>query len=48
MYVLMYICASQLSTIGGQTPNPALNRIACKLRLQVLSTSTSGGRLALR
>jgi hypothetical protein len=29
-------------------PNPALNRTACKLRLQVPSAFGSGGRLALR
>ena len=29
-------------------PNPAVNRTACKLRLQVPSAFGSGGRLLLR
>ena len=32
----------------GEMANPALNRTACKLRLQVPSAFGSGGRLALR
>ncbi len=34
--------------INHLQPNPAVNRTACKLRLQVPSAFGSGGRLPLR
>lgn len=37
MYALLYIPAGRLSNAERQTPNPSVNRTACKLRLQVRS-----------